>query len=67
MPTLHKGMGEDKFKEAVKAIFDSVDANNDKVLQIDEFKEFCIRIAEEAGHSTDNDFEGLRAKKDIHW
>merc|ERR1712154_624670 len=67
MPSLNKGMGEDKYKEAIKAIFDEVDANKDNVLQVDEFKMFCIRIAEESGHGNEADFEALRSKAQIHW
>ena len=67
MPRLHKGMGEDKFEQEIKKIFDEVDANADNVLQVDEFKEFCIKIAEESGNGAQTDFDSLRAKQIAHW
>ena len=44
-------MGEDKYKEVVQELFREVDANNDKVLQLCEFKEFCLKIAKVSGHA----------------
>ena len=64
---IHKGMGEDKYKEAVHQIFKEVDANGDGVLQLDEYKIFCINVSEASGQAPETDFEALRQKKDIHW
>ena len=66
MPKIHKGMTEEAYQQAVISIFIEVDTNHDDVLQLDEFKDFCIKMSEATGDKV-TDFEQLKTKPPIHW
>ena len=51
MAKINRNMSDEEYEGAIKTIFDSVDANSDGVLQLDEFKNFMIEVAKQAGEA----------------
>merc|ERR1711981_1075279 len=64
---VYSGMPDEEYEAVCKELFFEHDANGDKVLVIDEFKEFTIACARAAGVS-EEDIEGMKSEgSDSMW